>query len=114
MDISKILIDNIDTYYNKQKKGIETHVQNSQVENKEVNRKFEKTNDINAIIEKLNDSVIGGHEHVSFSYHEKTHRIVIKVLNEDNEVVREIPPEDSLKLLEQIQEQVGLLVDQVG
>ena len=48
-----------------------------------------------------------------FSYHEKTHRVSIKVLDkETNEVIREIPPEKSLEMLQKMWEMAGILVDE--
>ena len=48
-----------------------------------------------------------------FSYHEEVNRVSIKILDrETNEVVREIPPEESIKVLEKVYEIAGLLVDE--
>lgn len=69
--------------------------------------------EIAEVVDRLNSGVRDIHERLSFSYHEKTHRIVVKVLNRDtNEVIREIPPREAIKLLEHIQDFLGLLVDE--
>lgn len=48
-----------------------------------------------------------------FAYHEEVNRVSIKILDrETNEVVREIPPEESIKVLEKVYEIAGLLVDE--
>lgn len=48
-----------------------------------------------------------------FSYHEATKRISIKVLDkETNEVIREIPPEETLEMVEKMWELAGILVDE--
>lgn len=48
-----------------------------------------------------------------FSYHEEVNRVSIKIRDrETDEVVREIPPEESIKVLEKIYEIAGLLVDE--
>lgn len=48
-----------------------------------------------------------------FSYHEEVNRVSIKVFNkETNEVIKEIPPEESYKALEKIWEIAGLLIDE--
>jgi len=48
-----------------------------------------------------------------FSYHEETNRVSIKVYDKDTqEVIREIPPEESLEMLEKVWEIAGLLVDE--
>lgn len=52
-------------------------------------------------------------EKVQFGYHENTNRIVIKIIDKDtNEVVSEIPSKYTLRLLEHIQENIGLIVDE--
>jgi flagellar protein FlaG len=69
--------------------------------------------DISEIVDRLNKGVQEIHERMSFSYHEKTQRIIVKVLNsETNEVVREIPAKEAIKLLEHIQDFLGMLVDE--
>ncbi len=48
-----------------------------------------------------------------FSYHEETKRISIKVLDRDTEeVIREIPQEETLDMLERMWELAGILVDE--
>ena len=48
-----------------------------------------------------------------FSYHEEVNRISIKIRDrETDEIIREIPPEESIKVLEKIYEIAGLLVDE--
>lgn len=48
-----------------------------------------------------------------FSYHEATKRVSIKVIDKDTkEVIREIPPEKSLKMVEKMWELAGILVDE--
>ena len=48
-----------------------------------------------------------------FSYHEATGRISIKVMDkETDEVIREIPPEETLEMVEKMWELAGLIVDE--
>ena len=48
-----------------------------------------------------------------FSYHEATKRVSIKVLDEEtNEVIKEIPPEKSLEMVEKMWELAGIMVDE--
>lgn len=48
-----------------------------------------------------------------FSYHEKINRMSIKVVDkETNEIIKEIPPEESFKAIEKLWEIVGLLLDE--
>lgn len=48
-----------------------------------------------------------------FSYHEETKRVSIKVIDkETDEVIREIPPEETLEMVEKMWELAGILVDE--
>ncbi|MDE6875496.1 MAG: flagellar protein FlaG [Lachnospiraceae bacterium] len=48
-----------------------------------------------------------------FSYHEATGRISIKVMDkETDEVIREIPPEETLEMVEKMWELAGIIVDE--
>lgn len=48
-----------------------------------------------------------------FSYHEETNRVSIKVVDKDTEeVIREIPPEETLDMIEKMWELAGILVDE--
>lgn len=52
------------------------------------------------------------HTRCEYSYHKKTNRVSIKVLDADTqEVIREIPPEKSLDMLQKMWELAGILVD---
>lgn len=49
----------------------------------------------------------------AYAYDETTKRITIKVYNEDTEeLIREIPPERSLEVLQKVWERVGIMVDE--
>lgn len=50
-----------------------------------------------------------------FSYHEEINRVSIRVIDrETKEVIREIPPEENLKMIEKMWEIAGLMLDQRG
>ena len=50
---------------------------------------------------------------LDFSLHEETGRTMVKVFNKDNdELIREIPPEQILDLAARLDEMVGMLFDQ--
>ncbi len=64
-------------------------------------------------VDQLNKSIENLQDKVTFSYHEKTHTIVMKVHDsETNEIIREIPAKSSIRLLEHIQEYLGLFIDE--
>lgn len=53
------------------------------------------------------------HTRCEYSYHKEKNRVSIKVINEDtDEVIREIPPEKSLDMLQKMWEMAGILVDE--
>jgi len=69
--------------------------------------------EISELVDRLNNGVRDIHERMSFSYHEKTQRIIVRVMkNDTNEVVREIPSKEAIRLLEHIQDFLGMLVDE--
>lgn len=69
--------------------------------------------EIKRTVEELNRLSGNFNEKVQFGYHENTNRIVVKIIDKDtNEVVSEIPSKYSIRLLEHIQESIGLLVDE--
>jgi len=50
---------------------------------------------------------------LEMSVHEKTHQILVKVLNkETGELIREIPPEKTLDLVAKMMEIAGILIDE--
>lgn len=71
------------------------------------------TKQIKDAISKANNKMKSSRTRCEFSYHEETKRVSIKVLDQDtNEVIREIPPEESLEMLEKMWELAGLIVDE--
>lgn len=86
--------------------------QAQKVQQQNVQRELSNS-EISNIVDQLNKGVRDIHERMSFSYHEKTQRIIVKVMNNDtNEIVREIPSKEAIKLLEHIQDFLGMLVDE--
>ncbi len=68
---------------------------------------------IQAAIEHVNYASRMSKTRCEFSYHEKTRRVSIKVFDQDtNEVIKEIPPEKSLEMVEKMWELAGIMVDE--
>ncbi|MCM3174161.1 flagellar protein FlaG [Paenibacillus sp. MER 99-2] len=64
-------------------------------------------------IERAVQSLQGPQTTLEISVHEKTHDIMVKVLNRDTgELIREIPPEKTLDLVAKMMEIAGILVDE--
>jgi flagellar protein FlaG len=68
---------------------------------------------IDNLVDTLNSAAKSINERVSFSFHEKTNRVIMKFTNTDtNEVIREIPPKEMIRLLEHMHELIGMFVDE--
>ncbi|SHN67111.1 flagellar protein FlaG [Paenibacillus sp. ov031] len=64
-------------------------------------------------IERAIKSLQGPQTSLEISIHEKTHDIMVKVLNrETGELIREIPPEKTLDLVAKMMEIAGILIDE--
>lgn len=64
-------------------------------------------------IEKLRSAGDIFNKRLDFRVDEKTNRVVVKVIDtKTDKVIKEIPPEQLLRLAAKIQEMIGLLVDE--
>ena len=71
------------------------------------------TEDVGFIAEELNNSMAMLNSSVSFSIDDVTDSTVIKVIDNDTgDVIRQVPPETMLNLLQRMTEMVGLLLDE--
>lgn len=68
---------------------------------------------IKEAINKANNKLKLRKTNCEFSYHEETKRVSIKVIDSDTqEVIREIPPEETLQMVQKMWELAGILVDE--
>ena len=68
--------------------------------------------DFGKSIETLNNAAKQVDSRVSFSYDEDTKRVIMRVMDPStNEVVKQIPSEEMVRLLENIHQMIGLLID---
>lgn len=75
---------------------------------KEIDEKY-----VRKEIAKANDYLKQHNVKCTFDYHEKTNRIIIRLIDEETkEIIREIPPEKTLDAIYNIWELAGLLVDE--
>jgi flagellar protein FlaG len=75
---------------------------------------WDKSNieDLEESIEKLNSTAEAFNVSLKFSVDDRTDRIVVKVIERKTErVIREIPPEQVLNMVAQIQDLIGVFVD---
>jgi flagellar protein FlaG len=64
-------------------------------------------------ISQANNKMKAQRTRCEFSYHEETKRVSIKVVDKDTEeVIREIPPEETLEMVQKMWELAGILVDE--
>lgn len=65
------------------------------------------------IADTLNSAAKSLNTKVSFSVHEKTNRIIMKITDvQTGDVVREIPPKEMIRLLEHMHELIGMFVNE--
>ena len=66
-------------------------------------------------MEQTNKLLLGRDDRFEFKVHERTGRMMVKLIdNETDEVIKEIPPEKILDLVASIWDLVGILVDERG
>jgi flagellar protein FlaG len=69
--------------------------------------------DMQSLVNLLNKESSSYGERITFSYNEKANSIIMRVIDDKTlEVVKEIPPKDAVKLVENIREYVGVLIDE--
>lgn len=93
--------------------------ENEQFDGK-INKNYEKQadnevtkDDVTLITSKLNDFLEPVRRHLKFELHEELGEYYVKVINpEDDEVIREIPPEKILDMYAAMIGFMGLLVDE--
>lgn len=65
------------------------------------------------MIAEMNRKISSRNEEAVFGVHEKTNRIMIKILDKDTkEILKEFPPEKTLDMIASIWEMAGILVDE--
>ena len=74
-----------------------------------------KRDELQRAIDQTNQMIFKDDNRFEFKIHERTGRIMVKLVNnETNEIVKEIPPEKILDLVASIWDLVGILVDERG
>jgi len=72
-----------------------------------------KSLDLEKIGEELNRCIRVFNTHLAFEIDRPSNRIIIKIVDtETEEVIRQIPPEELLRIMHYIDELLGLLVDE--
>lgn len=83
---------------------------NGEGKNEKVNTKLVK-----GAVDGVNESLKSSRTSVRFKYHENLNRVSIKIVDDTtDEVIKEIPPEETLEMVEKMLAQAGLIVDERG
>lgn len=70
-------------------------------------------NTVKNAVDTANDSLKTSRTSAKFKYHEATKQVSIKIIDDETqEVIKEIPPEKSIEMVEKMLELSGILVDE--
>ncbi len=73
----------------------------------------DRRQDLNRIVETLNKTAELFNRHLKFKVNEKTNRTVIQIIDDKTqEVVKQIPPEKLQDMAANLEEAVGLIIDE--
>jgi len=62
-------------------------------------------------VDKINKFTMISNSHLQFSIHYETKKLVVKVVDEEGEVIRQIPPEEMLEMLARMEDSLGAILD---
>ncbi len=89
-----------------------TLIGDNNLSDKEKNLEENEQKKVKSAITEVNDKIKHSKSEIEFEYHEKSHRVSIKIIDSTTrEIIKEIPPEDTIKMVEKMWEMAGLLVD---
>ncbi|MDY6933252.1 MAG: flagellar protein FlaG [Spirochaetota bacterium] len=109
----EIMVNKIDSVGQSRLSGIRPKNEQRTSESEySTNIKITKDN-IENLVDTLNSAAKSIDKRVTFSINEKANRVIMKVFDaQSNEVIREIPPKEMIRLLESIHEFIGMFVDE--
>lgn len=94
------------------KESENTDEQSTEQDSDNSNSTLASNDQLKAAIAKFNKSLTTNTEAV-FGIHEKTQRVMIKIIDKDSKkVIKELPPEKTLDMLAKMWEMAGILVDE--
>ncbi len=114
MDINKVHVNNVEGLRPAKSSVDRESVRISNYGGSRFNARVKLSRDnADDIVDTLNSAAKSVNKRVSFSYHEKTNRVIMKITDSTtNEIIREIPPKEMIRLLEHIHEMIGMFVDE--
>lgn len=103
----------VDLSYDLSRKNSDIDIQSIVEQDGDNRESFASEQHIKSEISKANRRLRHHNTRCEFGYHEETGRVTIKVMDKDTEeVIREIPPEKTLEMIQKMWELAGLLVDE--
>lgn len=109
-------INNIPISETKKTEGVENRPTVSRIDLSEIPEEAKRTTEekIQRISELMNNYVRSLQRDIKIQVNNETGNIIIKVISEESgKVIREIPPEEMLRLAERIEELAGTFFDQI-
>lgn len=112
--VSKLLLTKQVNKAGIDKTGIEYQVTGKKsAPSKAKNAKILTQDEINNAVEKLNSTMEKYNYDLRFKYYEEAERMMVQVIDiSTQEVIKEIPPEEILKIVARIKEMVGMIIDE--
>ena len=97
----------------KEQQTINAKVKQTQEKQKEESASEKKYNEVmtEKAVENANNRIRSTKTNAKFAYNEDINRITITITDADNEVIKEIPPEATQKMLERIHTFSGMMMD---
>ena len=91
--------------------------ENNEIQKIDLNKKSKEEikKELQKITEELNKAMNPLNTDIKFHFDDKIDELTVKVIDKkNNEVIREFPPKEALKLMEKMRELVGMLFDKKG
>ncbi|MDY6968348.1 MAG: flagellar protein FlaG [Spirochaetota bacterium] len=84
------------------------------LEKQKVNNTTLTRENVENAVDALNSAAKSVDRRISFTYNKKANRVIMKVSDlHTNDIIREIPPKEVVKLLERFHELLGMFVDEL-
>ncbi len=90
-------------------------IEDIQKQNIEKKSKEEIKKELQKVVQELNEAMNPLNTNLEFKFNSKVDELTVLVVDKkNNEIIREFPPKDALRLMEKMRELVGMLFDKKG
>ncbi|NLK52147.1 MAG: flagellar protein FlaG [Syntrophomonadaceae bacterium] len=86
-------------------------VQATQADNTEKEKRKPTLEQLNAAIELLNKALEGLPHRLSFIVHEEVNQMQVEIVDKENKIIKKIPPDEVMELVNRIQNMIGWFLD---